>query len=527
MYEDIISSYRKAKADRVLWEGHWEEIAERVIPRYAQSFQGVPQQGDKRTEKVFDGTPQLALETMAKALEGMIVPRDQRWHRMRATNKKLNRSGNVLKYFDELNDTVFHYRYLPQANFQSQMFEFWLSLGAFGTACLYLDKNTEGVGLRYRAISLAEIFIEENHQGIIDRVYRCFTMMKRQMAQKFKELPERVRDAKDDAEFKIIHAVVPNYERDLERKDAAGMKFKSVYMLEQDGSVIESGGYESMPYLISRYITAPGETYGRSPAMQVLSNIKVVNEEVKTRLKVGHRAADPVILTHDDGVIDHMSLEPGTAVSGAMTEDGKRLVDILPSGDLRTLTSMIEEERSIIKEAFMVNMFQILLETPRMTATEVLQRTREKAILLSPTMGRQQTELLGPMIEREIQLLADQDVLPEMPMELIEAKGEYTVVYDSPLSRAARAEEAGGFMQTLEMAMTLANARQDPSALDWLNEDVAIPAIAEITSTPAAWIRTSEEVQALRDARAQQMQAQMAIQAAPAAASMMKATANA
>jgi hypothetical protein len=524
MNQELLEAYRKCKADRTIWEQHWEEIAERLLPRYAQSFQGVPQEGDKRGLKSFDGTGQLALETFAKVMEGMITPRDQTWHRLRAVRTDTNGSTRVLRYFDEVTKRLFHYRYLPSANFQSQMFEHYISLGAFGTGCLFLDRSTTGIGFRYRAISLAEIFIEENHQGIIDRVYRCFELTLRQMKSKFGDkLSDRFKDGRMQEKYKIIHAVVPNDDVKYGDLGAKGMAFKSVYMLEDSGEIIEEGGYSTMPYLISRYLTAPGETYGRSVGMMLLPNLKVLDEQKKTALKVGHRAADPIILTHDDGVMDTFSLVPGSMVAGAMSEDGKRMVDILPTGDLRISEALMNEERGIIREGFMVNLFQILLETPRMTATEVLQRTKEKALLMSPTMGRQQTELLGPMIERELTILAEDGELPDMPDELRESNGEYTVVYDSPLSRASRAEEAGGFMQTLEMATGLSNARGDPSALDWLNEDAAIPAIAEITSTPAAWIRTGDEVMAIRKQREEMMAAQMAIQAAPSAAAVMKA----
>lgn len=43
----------------------------------------------------------------------------------------------------------------------------------------------------------------------------------------------------------------------------------------------------------------------------------------------------------------------------------------------------------------LVTLFQILTETPQMTAAEVVERTNEKGILLAPTVGRQQSEYLG------------------------------------------------------------------------------------------------------------------------------------
>jgi hypothetical protein len=50
-----------------------------------------------------------------------------------------------------------------------------------------------------------------------------------------------------------------------------------------------------------------------------------------------------------------------------------------------------------------------------MTATEVLERTREKGALLAPTTGRQQSKALGPMIEGELEILARAGALPELP----------------------------------------------------------------------------------------------------------------
>ncbi|PWG73548.1 phage head-tail adapter protein, partial [Enterococcus hirae] len=79
------------------------------------------------------------------------------------------------------------------------------------------------------------------------------------------------------------------------------------------------------------------------------------------------------------------------------------------------------------------------------------------------------------MIERELDILNRQGLLPPMPPALQEAAGEFEIEYDSPLSRAQRAEEASGFMRTLEISMQLSQARQDPSPLDWLNVDAAIP----------------------------------------------------
>src|SRR5581483_8372605 len=206
--------------------------------------------------------------------------------------------------------------------------------------------------------------------------------------------------------------------------------------------------YRTMPMAISRYVQTPGEIYGRGPAMFVLPALKTLNAEKRTFLKQGHRAADPVLFTSDDGVVD-ASLRPGALNKGGINSDGKLLVAALPTGQIQISEEMMQEEKALINDAFLVTLFQILTETPQMTATEVIERTNEKGILLAPTVGRQQSEYLGPMIEREVALLAEMHEIPPMPDVLREAKGQYNVIYSSPISRAMRAQEAAGFIRSV------------------------------------------------------------------------------
>lgn len=527
----ILKRYEVLKGNRGTWESHWEEIALRVLPRQAGSFQGFRTPGDKRTEEMYDATAAIALERFAAAMESMLTPRSQKWHRLRASLPDLNRDPLVRRYFDEVAGILFRYRYAPRANFASQMHEDYMALGAFGTGALFLDP-LKGGGVRYKSIHLAEVFFCENHQGIIDTAYRRFNMTARQMVQKWGEekLPERIvkmAAEKPDDEFEVIHCVMPREDVEYGRADYKGMAYSSQYLSVEGRHLIDAGGYETFPYAISRYVTAPGEVYGRSPAMTVLPNIKVLNEQKKTALIIGHRLSNPVLLAHDDGVIDTFSLKPGAINAGGVDGQGRKLVHALdmPNGQLPSLDKLMEAERAVVNDAFLVTLFQILIETPQMTATEVLERAREKGALLSPTMGRQQSECLGPMIERELDILNRQGLLPPMPPILAEASGEYSVDYDSPLNRTMRAEEASGFMRTLEMALNYATASQDPSALDWFDFDKAIPEIADIQAAPARWLRSQDEVNAVRGSRSQQAAVQQMTQAAPGVAALMKASA--
>ena len=531
--KEIIRRYDALKGQRGTWENHWTEIADRVLPRYANTFQtpdsGITR-GQKRTEQMFDATAATALERFAAAMESMLTPRNQQWHTLKASDPKINKDRQVKLYFEEATNILFKYRYSPKAQFSSQQHEVYIGLGAFGTGSLFIDYHDDG-GLRYQSVNLRELMFDMSHQGVVDTSYRKYTLTARQMKQRldvgrFKSLPDKViaclKD-KPDEMFEIIHCVKPNAEVDKSKLDHRGKRFASFYICVEGNVLLSQGGMNTFPYPVSRYVTGPGELYGRSPAMLALPAIKVLNEQKKTILKQGHRIVDPVLLTHDDGVLDTVSLKPGATNPGGVNAQGQRLVHELPVGNLAVGQDMMDMERQVINDVFLVSLFQILVDTPAMTATEVLERAREKGALLSPTMGRQQSELIGPTVERELDLLGTQGLLPPLPDLLREAEGEYEIEYSSPLSRSQKAEEAAGYLRTFETAIAHANTTQDLSVMDYFNTDVIYPALAEINAMPASWLNGAEDIEALRASRAEQQQTQQMIEAAPAAAGVMKA----
>lgn len=529
---EVIQEYGQLSSSRGNFESQWQEIGERIYPGQSARFtpgSRLEAPGEKRTSQIVDSTGVLALQRFGAILDSFLTPRNQTWHRVMSSDEYLNRDRTVRVYFEEVNKLLFKFRYAPRSNFASQNQQNYLSLGAFGTGCLFIDQLYGDPGLRYRAIHLGEIYFVENHQGMVDRAVRAFQLTKRQAIRQFGEekLPDQIKSTRDEQQkFEFLHCVKPRDEGyDPNRLDYRGMPFASYYVSLLGKQLVNEGGYNTFPYAISRYTQSVNEVYGRSPAMDALPALKTLNEQKKAFLKQGHRALDPVLITHDDGIIDGFSVKPGAMNAGGVTADGRPLVHTLPVGNLAVGKDQMMEERQLINDSFLVSLFQILIETPQMTATEVMERTREKGILLAPTLGRQQSEYLGPLIDRELDILAQQRLLPPMPQVLIEAGSDYRMEYDSPLTRAQRAEEAAGLMRTVENALGIVNVTQDPAPLDHFDWDVIIPEIAEIQAVPARWIRSQKDVQAIRMGRQQQQQEQTAIQAAPGAAALIKSTA--
>lgn len=515
--DEVLRVQGDLEGQRSTWESHWSEVAERVLPRMDQ-FKGPRTPGEKHQERIFDSTAPLALERFAAAMESYLTPRTQQWHRLRAVDEDLRQDHEVSVYLDTVTDILFGSRYSPRANFASQSYEVYLSLGAFGTGALFTD-DAVGYGLRYKSIPLSGLYIAENAVGVIDYIHRKYKLAARAAVQQFGEdaLPQKIRDAAAKTpfkEFEFIHCVKPNAERDTRRADARGMAWASLHVSIEGRATVRSSGYRTNPYAVSRYVTSPCETYGRGPAMTVLPDIKMVNEMSKTILRAGQKAVDPPLLLADDGLLAGFSLRPGALNYNTMSPSGQPLVQSLESkARIDMGAELLQDRRRSINDAFLITLFQILVETPRMTATEAMLRAQEKGALLAPTMGRQQSEMLGPLIEREIDILAAAGMLPEMPDALAERGGNFAIVYESPLTRVQRAEEGVGIMRTFESITPLAQI--DPTVMDVFILDETVRELADINGLEAKLMRSREQMAAMKEKRAEQEQAAALLQAAP------------
>jgi hypothetical protein len=223
-------------------------------------------------------------------------------------------------------------------------------------------------------------------------------------------------------------------------------------------------------------------------------------------------------------------MRPGAVTFGGVNDQGRQLIQPFNSGVRPDIAEdKMARQANTVNDAFLLTLFQILVETPQMTATEVMARMQEKGSLVAPVLGRLQSEYLGPMIEREIDLLVAMGQLPEMPPALVEAQGEFEIQYESPISRLQRSEEMVGANRVLEATMMLVNAG-DEQALDRFDGDVYIKLTQELNGAPTKLLRSDDDVAAIRQQRAQAMQeqhnAEVAQQQSQAAANMGQAEAS-
>lgn len=528
----VLDRLQGLKSDRGTLDEHCREVAERCLFRQ-NDFAGSQTKGDKRTQKSFDSTAARALEKFAAAMESMLTPRNKRWHRLTASNEELRKNKEVEIWFDQINKSLFRQRYHPKANYAGQNHENLMALGAFGTACLFIDENTGGGDnlFRYKSLHLSNYYVAEDHTGKVDTLFIIHKLSARAAAKKYGEenLPPEIKKAVEkepDRMFEFVQAIQPNDEMDRSKLDYRGMAYASTHVSVVGPQVVKRGGFHTFPGPVSRYVTAPNETYGRSPAMTALPDIKTLDQINKTSLRAAQRAVEPPLLLHGKMVGYPVRQTPGANNYNGMTDDGKPLAYEMGSKSRQDVAfEWMDQKRGAINDAFLVSLFQILVDTPTMTATEALERAREKGQLLAPTMGRQQSEYLGPKIERELDIMVRRGMVPEMPPLLAEAEGEYDIVYESDMMRAQSADEVVALAKWMELYLPLAEF--DPIVMRTIKWAEASLHTAPIVGVPPHLVASYEDVEAAREEMAKQQALQEAAQAAPALAQAAKQGAEA
>ncbi len=526
--QQLKSEFDLLVGQRGTFESHWSRAARIASPRDDHFNQETITQGQQVRRFQYDERAEQTLDRATALYGSVTTPEDVTWHKLRQTNDELDQIQAVREYFDRVNEILFKRRYNPRAGFAVSKHEQNRSLLGFGTGAIFIGAGSGDPKFRtslwYKAIHLAELFISENQQGFVDKVYRRYRMSGRQIIDEYgeKNVPSGSREQiKKNPEtfFVVIHAVRPNPRFDPESLNPDKFAYMSRHWLHDrdDDSFMREGGFRKFPYSITRDSRRPTEQYGRGTLLRVLPAIQMRNQMKRTQIRVWHHASDPALLLRDDGSIDINDLRPGRAVVGGLDSLGNPTIQPFIQGtNFEISQEFLIQEGETIDKAFMLDLFigsADLAGRDRVTATEILERDRERVRIMTPLSSRDETESLDPMVERELDILAEFDLLPPMPPELIEAGGEFEIQFTNPLAVSRRSDEAIGSVQTVQAVMELGQVK--PEVLDLIDGDEYGRILAAANSSPEKLLNSPEVVALIRQQRAEQQTLEAAAQAAP------------
>ncbi|MDN7937471.1 portal protein [Burkholderia multivorans] len=528
LLEALNADHGRMKEKRQSYEAVWNDVIDFMMPRldkFGQMPRPDSEKGRERSQRMFDSTAPLALRNFVAAMDSMITPATQVWHRLKTSNDALNEVPSVKAYLQSVVRALFAVRYRWQGGFVTQMGATYQSIGLFGPGALMIEHDV-GHGIVYRNVPMQRLWFAENNAGLIDKTHVLWRLTLRQAAQRFgrENLSPSMQTALErdpEKTHTFYHVVEPRADRDPRKLDGRNMRFGSYWLDEGRDRIIQNSGFRTFPFSIGRFYVGTDDVYGGSPAYDAMPDIRMANDMAKTNIRGAQKMVDPPLLASEDGVLEGFDLRSGSLNWGGLDERGNEMVKPLLTGKQAQIgIEFSQDTRQTINQWFYVTLFQILVDSGDMTATEVLQRAQEKGVLLAPTLGRTQAELLGPLIQREVDILAEAGQFPPMPQELIDAGADVDVEYDSPLNKAMRAGEGAAILQWLQQLGVV--AQFDPNAAKLVNGHRIGKLLADFGGVPVEALNTDEELQASAAAEAQAAQMQQVLEAAPVAAGAIK-----
>jgi hypothetical protein len=466
---ELMARYRRAKQQRALWEALWQDCYDFALPQRTP-FAG----GDRRGDRLFDGTAADAAEQLAASLMSQLVPPWSRWfglqpgdevpemHRT-AVGEVLERAASVLQgHFD-------------RSNFAMEVHQCFLDLVVVGTATLQFEEAPLGgdSAFRFTAVPVGQMALDESADGAFDVVFRASEIRFERLQARFPkaQLPASLKSdsQKSERRHTVIEATI---------QEGSAFRYTALLEASPDGGapvVLAEGQFAQSPFLCFRWLKAPGEVYGRSPVMKALPDIKTANKVVELVLKNASIAVTGIWQADDDGVLNpaNVKLQPGTIIPKAVGSAG--LTPLEAPGRFDVSNLVLEDLRGRIRHAMLADRLG-QIDAPKMTATEVMERAAEMSRVLGATYGRLQTELLTPLVSRALAILRRRG---EIPPVLVDGQ-TVDLQYKSPLARIQAQDDVRNAMLWVQQAAVLGPEGQaviDAGATArWMARALSVPA---------------------------------------------------
>ena len=504
--KQIIKRLNTLKHERGLWENHWQDLADYILPRKNEIVVKNVTKGRKKGEFLFDSTAMISCELLAGALHGLLTNPSEIFFDLVTGDEDLDSNKEMSAYLQKLTRHI--HDVLNASNFQTEIHEVYLDLCSLGTSVMTILEDKQTV-VRFGSKNLANCYLSEGGDGRVEEVLRTFKWTATQIAGEFGSDIDISNKEEVDAKFgrgffskltkgdsermEIVHIV---YKEDVSK---AVMPFTSQYILVKGEKPLSEGKFKTFPYVTPRWTKVSEETYGRSPGMNALPEAKTLNAMTKAIIKGAQKTVDPPLQMPDDGVLNPRIAQPG-GISYYRAGSRDRIEPIFRDVQINVGIEVTRDRQQSVRQAFFSDQLQ-LIENTNMTATEVNRRTEERMRLLGPVLGRQQAELLRPLISRVLDIMIKKGLVEDPPFDI---PNGLSIQYSSPIARAQKVDQGKNLIRAFEASMLF--LEQSPQGMDNINIDEVVKANWKIYGAPMKVLRSDEEIEQLRAARQEAQQ---------------------
>ena len=499
--EVLKKRYKKAQTHKEQWRAIYEEAYEYALPM-RNLYDGYYEQstpGQNKMKRVFDSTAIHSTARFANRLQSSLFPPQRAWCRLQPGNEipkeREIEPQQVLAFYSERMFSI-----MNQSGFDLAMGEFLLDL-AVGTAVMLIQPGDELTPIRYTAIPSYHVTFDEGPNGNVDTVYRKFRRPFRVIDKEWPdaEMPEEMLRKYQEDPTEMVELLEATYTEDNQ--------IHYCLMTMEDDYKLVHRNLKSFPFVISRYMKASNERYGRGPILYCLPDIKTLNKVVELTLKNASISIGGVFTAVDDGVLNPqtISIVPG-AVIGVSSNGGPRGPSLAPlprSGDANLSQIVANDLRTNIKKTLLDEGLTPDNMSAR-SATEINARLSDLAQNLGSAFGRLISETMHPIVRRTLELMDEMGMI-ELPLKVNGLEVKVTPV--SPLAMANNMEKVSEIMQFMQVSQALG-----PQAQTLLRMDAVGDYLADQLGIPAELRTTPQERQQIQQELLQAAQAQLQAQ---------------
>jgi hypothetical protein len=529
------------KQDRASWEPHWRDLSDHFLPRRGEwlgvQSNSTSRRGDKRNQKLIDGTPRYAARTLASGLMAGLTSPARPWFRLTTPDLGLMEYAPVKQWLYAVEQRMRDV--FSRSNLYNTLPVVYSELGVFGTMAMLVDDHPTEV-IRCQPFTIGSYYLANNSDLQNDTFVREFRLTVRQLVQKFgraalsPQVENLVRSGNFEQQIDVVHIITPNGDREIGASGAKGMGYLSVYYEASEGDAqdkfLSKQGYHENPVMAGRWEVTSDEVYGSSPAMDALGDARALQLQQKRKAQAIDKHVDPPMVAHPSMRNDMPSALPGMTVFSEQNTGFAPAYTIKP--EIEALMLDIREIQERIKIAMYENLFLMISQSDRreITAREIDERHEEKLLQLGPVLERLNDEVLDNLIDRTFNIMVRRSqpywegklmgtpLLPPPPPELAEI--DLKVEYISIMAQAQRMVATGGLERTVAFVTSIAGI--DPDARDKVDFDQLIDEYTQSQGIPPTVVRDDKVVAEIRAARAEQAQATQAAQQMPEMAKTVK-----
>ncbi|EMJ8526148.1 phage tail protein [Klebsiella aerogenes] len=521
--EQLLKQVALLNNDRSSFEPHWRELSDFINPRGSRFLVTDVNRNDRRNTKTVDPTATLANRTLSSGMMSGITSPARPWFKLATPDPDMMDYGPVKLWLEAVQRRM--NEVYNKSNLYQSLPLLYSSLGTYSTGAMAVLEDDEDV-IRTMMFPIGSYYLANSARGSVDTCYRKFTMTVRQLVMEFgmSNVSASVKGLWESGSYEtwieVIHAVYPNIDRDTGKLDSKNKRVKSVYF-EVGGDndkLLRESGFDEFPIMAPRWEVNGEDVYGSScPGMIALGQVKALQLEQKRKSQLIDKATNPPMIGPTSLRSQRVSLLPGDVTYlDVMTGQEGLKPAYLVNPNTADLLADIQDTRQMINSAYFVDLFMMLqnINTRSMPVEAVIEMKEEKLLMLGPVLERLNDECLNPFIDRTFSIMARKNLLPPPP-DVLQGM-PLKIEYISVMAQAQKSIGLSSLSSTVGFIGQLAQVK--PEALDKLDTDQAIDAYSEMSGVSPTVIVPQEQVNQIRQDRAQQQQQQQAMAMGMAAA---------